>query len=434
MGVLNATDDSFSGDGLGGDARRLAARGLEMALAGADILDIGAASSRPGAPPVSEDRELARASAALTALTPRVAVPLSIDSTRAGVVEGALRDGARVVNDVSGLADARLAALAAAHGAYLVIVHSAPRARSRADRDARPGAVVEEVERELGAAVERAVAAGLPRDRVLIDPGLGFAKTPAESFALLGTLGRLGEIAPVVVGASRKGHLGAATGRSVPERAFASAAAAALAVAGGAQVVRAHDVAATVDAVRVADAVRRGLAPSPPRLALIGLGANQEDPLGALRRAVTRLAAMGSLRAVSALWRSAPMYRTDQPPFLNAVAAVEVGFPSAASLVARLKEIERELGRVPAERYAARTIDLDLLLVAGSGSEERDGDVVVPHERLAERRFALGPLAELVPTEHDPRSGRTVSELLSRVADQPAEPIDEGRWWTIASR
>lgn len=184
-------------------------------------------------------------------------VPLSIDSTRAEVVEACLRAGARVVNDVSGLADVRLAQLAAAHRAWIVLMHSAPPQRSPAERDARPDAIVDDVVASLRHACESAVRAGVPAERIIVDPGLGFDKTAAESFALVRHVPRLRQLAPVLVGSSRKRHLGVATGRAVGERAVATAAAVACAVMGGADIVRVHDVREMVDAVRVADAVRR---------------------------------------------------------------------------------------------------------------------------------------------------------------------------------
>ena len=430
MGVLNATDDSFSGDGYGGDVAALVRRGSEMARDGADALDVGAASSRPGHAEVPPAEELARASGAVAALHAAVEVSISIDSTRADVVAACLEAGARVVNDVSCLADGRLAAIAAARGAALILVHTLPSARTRTEREAVPDGIVPIVRADLAAAVDRAVEAGLPRERVLVDPGLGFAKTAAESFALLRELDEIRSLAPVVVGSSRKGHLGSVTGRRVDERIFAGAAAATAAILGGADVVRVHDVAGTLDAVRTADAVRRGLV---RRTAYVGLGANVGDARATLRRAVAALSRLGRVTAVSGLWRTEPMYVTDQPPFLNAVASLETSLARPAVLVSELKRIERELGRVERDRYGPRELDLDLLLYAGSREVERDGTVRVPHERIAERRFVLGPLAELAPEAVDPCSGKTVRELLAHVADQGAERVEGGEWTTASS-
>ena len=320
-------------------------------------------------------------------------------------------------------------AVAASH-AWLVITHSRPSPRTEPEREADPEPVVGLVRDDLRTAIDRAQAAGVPRDRVIVDPGLGFAKTAAESFALLRRLGEIREVAPVLAGSSRKGHLGAVTGRPIDQRLFAGASATAAAVLGGADIVRVHDLAAMVDVVRVADAVRRGVR---KRTAYIGLGANLGPARQTLQRALNELGRLGRVVGVSGLWRSEPMYVADQPPFLNAVATLETALASPVTLVRELKRIERELGRVPHERYGPRELDLDLLLFAGAPAAERESDVAVPHERIAERRFVLGPLAELAPDATDPRSGRSVREMLAAVADQQAEPIEDQDWWKTAS-
>ena len=278
MGVLNATEDSFAGDGLADDLEALVARGLRMALDGADVLDVGAASTRPGHAEVPLGLERARASRAVAALAERVAIALSVDTVRPEVAEACLVRGATVVNDVSGLADERLAVLAARFGATLVIAHGRRSERSRAERDAAPELVVAEVRNALAGACARAERLGCSRERLFVDPGLGFAKTTAESFALLRELHGLREIAPILVGPSRKGHLGTVTGRTVEHRSFATAGAVAAAVLAGADAVRVHDVAEMVDVIRVADAIRRPVAVHPPpRTAFVGLGANLGD-------------------------------------------------------------------------------------------------------------------------------------------------------------
>jgi len=430
MGVLNATEDSFTGDGLADDLEALVARGLRMTLDGADVLDVGAASTRPGHALVPLDVERTRASRAVAALAERVAITLSVDTVRPEVAEACLVRGATVVNDVSGLADERIGALAARFGATLVLVHGRPSERSRAARDAAPELVVADVRHALSSACARAERLGCARERVFVDPGLGFAKTTAESFALLRELGGLRDIAPILVGASRKGHLGTVTGRTVEHRSFATAGAVAAAILAGADAVRVHDVAEMVDVVRVADAVRRPAAVHPPpRVAFIGLGANLGDRETTLRRAILALAGLGEVLAVSRLWETAPQLVTDQPAFLNAVAAIRVAPGPVGVLVEQLGDLEHRLGRTVGERYGPRAIDLDLLLFAGQPAIEIDGPVTVPHPRLAERRFALAPLAELAPDERDPRTGQPVRSLVAAVGDQPATVVEGGAWW-----
>jgi 2-amino-4-hydroxy-6-hydroxymethyldihydropteridine diphosphokinase len=168
-------------------------------------------------------------------------------------------------------------------------------------------------------------------------------------------------------------------------------------------------------------------------LAYVALGANLGNRRQTLRDAATAVDRLGRLRAVSRLWETEPMYLTDQPAFLNAVVAVYLAVGGPAALVRELQRIERDLGRVAGPRFGPRAIDLDLLLIAGSPAIVRDGDIVVPHPRLAERRFVLAPLAELAPDEIDPRTRRTIRELLIEVSEQPATVVEDAGWWKTAS-
>jgi dihydropteroate synthase len=222
--------------------------------AGADLVDVGGESTRPGASAVSAAEEIARVRPALEALRGRVTV--SIDTCKAEVAEAALRAGAELVNDVSGgERDPELLRVAGRYGAAVVVGHMRGVPADMAER-ARYRDVVREVVHELGERVARAVEAGVARERILIDPGLGFAKTAEHNLELLGRLEELSALGcAIVVGASRKSFLGRLTGRPVGERELGTAAADAVAILHGAQVVRVHDVRAQRDAVRVADAI-----------------------------------------------------------------------------------------------------------------------------------------------------------------------------------
>jgi dihydropteroate synthase len=259
MGVLNLTTDSFSSDGLGADPARAIEAVHEMEAAGADIIDIGAESTRPGAPPVSVAEELARIRPVLRAVGGRVGVPLSIDTTKWEVANFALDEGVAIVNDVSGLAyDPLMGPLVAARGVPLVLMHMRG---TPADMyaQAQYHDVVVEVMRDLQRRIERALGYGIGWDRLILDPGLGFAKRPDHSFAVLAGTARLATLGrPLLVGPSRKSFLTAATGPLPPgDRDWATAAAVTAAVLGGAHIVRVHRVAELTAAVRVADAIRR---------------------------------------------------------------------------------------------------------------------------------------------------------------------------------
>ncbi len=264
MGIVNATPDSFSGDGCGGDVEAAVARGLAHVAAGASILDVGGESTRPGAAPVSAEVEAARVLPVIRALRQRTDAAISVDTYKPEVAAAALEAGACIVNDVRGVqGDGAMAAVAARHGAALIVMHSRP-AAARIDAlgghypDAAYADVVREVAASLLAAAGRAVQAGLPPERVWLDPGLGFGKTPAQSLELLRRLPELRLGHPLVVGPSRKSFIGRVLGEPAARRDLGTAAAVALGVAGGADVVRVHAVGWMADVAKVADAVVRG--------------------------------------------------------------------------------------------------------------------------------------------------------------------------------
>jgi dihydropteroate synthase len=258
MGILNVTPDSFAGGVTDPDAAVDLA--LRMDADGADILDIGGESTRPGADPVTADDELARVMPVITALRGRVRAAISIDTYKAAVASAAVSAGASIVNDISGLRyDPTLGDAVARSGAGLVLMHTRGRSKQMY-RDAAYADVVAEVSAELREALGRAEAAGVSPGRVVLDPGIGFAKRAADSRAVLARLpefARLGR--PLLVGPSRKSFLADGLAPLPPaERDWATAAAVTTAVAGGAHIVRVHNVAAMVQVVRAADALRAG--------------------------------------------------------------------------------------------------------------------------------------------------------------------------------
>lgn len=258
MGVLNATGDSFSGDGLGTDVDAIVARGRLQIDGGASILDLGAQSSHPRATPIGVAAELAAAIPAVERLVSELGVPVSIDTTEAQVAEAALRAGARIVNDVSGLRDPRLARLAARHGAWLVVTDNGW-SRPLPDGERPVDAVIGRL-RQLVAA---ATAAGMDPARLIVDPGLGFGKPAAVSLALLRETARLREALrphPVLLGPSRKGFIGATLGLGVDDRLEGTLACVAIAAAAGADLLRVHDVGPAARAIRMATAIARAQA------------------------------------------------------------------------------------------------------------------------------------------------------------------------------
>ena len=255
IGIINLTPDSFSGDGLGGDVYGAVDLALRLQDEGADILDIGAESTRPGHKHVSLDEELARLMPALEAVAKRVDLPISVDTYKAAVARRAVDAGAVIINDIWGLkAEPELAEVAAETCAGLVLMHS--------QKGTKYQDLVPDLVSSLKDSVRIALEAGVPRDNIIVDPGIGFGKTPDQNLAVLARLDELKELdCPMLVGTSRKSTLGLLLDLPAEERVEATAATVSLAIAGGADLVRVHDVKEMVRVCRVTDAVVRGWRP-----------------------------------------------------------------------------------------------------------------------------------------------------------------------------
>lgn len=269
MGIVNITPDSFSGDGVvgsgSGSAERALAQAQAMVAAGADILDLGAESTRPGAAPVPAAEEQARLIPAIEAIAAAVDRPISVDTRNAATAAAALVAGAAIVNDVSGLThDPAMAGVVAAAGVPVVLMHNA--ARGSVQQSALGprfvgsdyADVVAEVAAGLEALVGRALAAGIDRERICIDPGIGFGKTREQNLALLDRLDALAALGlPVLLGTSRKSFIGYTLDLPVDQRVEGTAATVAIGIDRGAAVVRVHDVLPIARVVRMTDAIVR---------------------------------------------------------------------------------------------------------------------------------------------------------------------------------
>jgi dihydropteroate synthase len=269
MGIVNVTPDSFSGDGLQ-DPEAAIARGVFLAENGADLLDVGGESTRPGSTPVDPDEELRRVLPVIRGLRGRVTVPLSVDTYRASTAEAALDAGATIVNDVWGFyRDPDLGPLVARRGAHAVAMHNR---RGAATSTERVGGFFPHVEYEdlvgdivagLAESARMLDEAGVPRARIIVDPGIGFGKTPEQNLVLLKRLDELRSLElPLLVGPSRKSFIGLALGGlPADERVEGTAAVVALAIAKGADMVRVHDLPAMARVARMADAIVRTARP-----------------------------------------------------------------------------------------------------------------------------------------------------------------------------
>jgi dihydropteroate synthase len=255
MGVLNVTPDSFSDGGRFVDVDTARRQAELMASDGAALIDVGGESTRPGADAVGEQQELDRILPVIEAIYDTVALPISVDTSKAGVMREAVAAGAAMINDVLALKESEALATVADLGVPVCLMHMQGRPRTM-QQEPHYDDVVIDVSTFLGERVSQCVAAGIAKDKIVVDPGFGFGKTPSHNVELLANLRQLADLGlPVLVGLSRKSTLGELTGRDVDERMPASISAATIAVLNGAHIVRAHDVSETVDALRIASAV-----------------------------------------------------------------------------------------------------------------------------------------------------------------------------------
>ena len=257
MGILNVTPDSFSDGGRFVDPVAAVDQAQKMIAEGADIIDIGGESTRPGVSYINEEEEIVRIRPIVEALGKRTDIPLSIDTRKAAVAQVALDLGVAIVNDVSALQDdSRMAQVIEESGAGVVLMHRQGHSATMQDAPHYED-VVEEVKSFLAKRVALAQSMGIPSDRIIVDPGIGFGKTCKHNFKILANLGEFLEInQPLLVGLSRKGFIGELTGKPVAEREMGNAAAIAIAVWQGTHILRVHDVGAMKDAIRVAQALR----------------------------------------------------------------------------------------------------------------------------------------------------------------------------------
>jgi dihydropteroate synthase len=258
MGVLNVTPDSFSGDGIYDDPRRAVSRAAEMIRDGADIIDIGGESTRPGSDPVGIEEELRRILPPVKSLLGEN-IPVSVDTYKTEVATKVLDLGADMINDVTGLRDSGVATAVAEHDAGVVIMHMKGKPKTMQDNPSYPNGVVVEIKDFLGSQIAKAEEAGIRSDGIIIDPGIGFGKTVDHNLEIIRNLSSFGELRkPILIGPSRKSFLGKLLNVPDNTRLGGTIAAVVVSILNGADIVRVHDVPECRRAVAVADAVSRG--------------------------------------------------------------------------------------------------------------------------------------------------------------------------------
>lgn len=396
MGVVNVTPDSFSDGGLHAGAEAAIAWGERLLDDGADILDVGGESTRPGFTPVDPKEECRRVLPVIEALAARGAT-VSVDTRHAEVARAALDAGACIVNDVSGFRDPAMVRVMAEHGSCgCVCMHSGGGHLGAGDADVAAGGlgIADEVEAFLLAQARVLERAGVARERIALDCGPGFGKTAAQDVELQRATHRFAMLGyPYLCAPSRKRFVGVVSGVTAAAGRDAATAGVCLASAqAGARVVRVHDVALVAQALMGAEAASAG----PVRQALVALGSNMGDRLETMRSALSALDALPMTRvtAVSHAYDTAPAYLDDQPAFANAVARLSTGLHPLALLQALLG-VEADHKRVRTVANGPRTLDLDLLWM--EGERHAGARLTLPHPLMGERSFVLTPLADVLP-------------------------------------
>lgn len=397
MGILNVTPDSFSDGGSYADAEAAVAAAKRMLADGALIIDVGGESTRPGADPVTEEEELARVLEVVRRLASE-GVCVSVDTRHPAVAKKCVEAGAAIINDVTGFRDPEMVRVAVACDAGLVVMHMQGDDPRTMQDEPHYDDVVQEVCDYLQMRASELETAGVARNRICLDPGPGFGKTAKQTIELMRNFNALVHLGyPTMVAVSRKSYIGYAYHIDEPaERDDASAAEAVMACELGAFVVRAHNVAAHVAALK------ENLRP----YALIGMGCNVplvadegeelEGKKAMLNQAILEMCMMPDTQLIdmSDFYESEPAYVEDQDSFVNAVALVRTGLPPQ-ELLKYLNTIEDSLGRVRTVKNGPRTCDLDILDYQGYVS---DLEVLsLPHPLLTERDFVVRPLLDILP-------------------------------------
>ncbi len=395
MGVLNVTPDSFSDGGMHNGYEAALAHARAMVDAGAQIIDVGGESTRPGAAAVSIEEELARTVEVVRALAAD-GICVSIDTRHAEVARACVEAGAAIINDVSGFRDPAMVEAAASCDVGCVVMHMKGEPATMQDNPVYDD-VVAEVRDYLAGQAAMLEAAGVASERICVDPGPGFGKTPSQTMVLMRNFHEFSRLGyPTMCAVSRKRYIGEAYG--IPEalqRDEASATEALMACELGASVVRAHNVEATVKAL--SDLRPYVLIALGSNVALVANpGEETEGKIANLQQAITGLCSIPDTQIIdiSSFYESEPAYYEDQNTFVNAVLLVRTGVPPK-ELLRYLHAIENSLGRVREIENGPRTLDLDIVdyqMYVGESDE-----LTLPHPRATERDFVVKPLLELLP-------------------------------------
>ena len=406
MGILNITPDSFSD---GGEYNTLTAameHTRRMIEAGADIIDVGGESTRPGFTPVSAKEEIKRVVPIIRAIRSNFDIPISLDTTKGEVARAGIDAGADMINDVCALrGDDDIPGVVARSGLPVCICHNVP--HDDDDKDYMSGFI-----KDLREMISFASENDIDESRIILDPGIGFAKTLEQNLEILSKLDMLKELdKPVLVGLSRKSFIGKTLEVDVDQRLAGTLASDAWAALHGAGFIRVHDVKEHVDMVRMLSAIMNvGKAGVKNHRAYIAYGSNMGNRQGYIDKAIRLLNEDPRIRIISrsATIETAPYGGVIQSDFLNGVICIDTTY-GPEELLNKTQSVERECDRVRSEHWGPRTLDLDIIFYDDKIIETER--LSVPHPDMHNREFVLGPLCEIAPEMIHPVMKKTVKQL-----------------------
>ncbi len=405
MGILNVTPDSFSDGGKYTSVQTAIEHALRMQAEGADIIDVGGESTRPGHTPVSASKEIERILPIIRALKDKLKVPISIDTSKAEVARVAIEAGASMLNDVWGFRrDPHIAKVAADSGVACCLMHN--------QEGTEYSQLMPEILDTLRESLRIAEYAGVEKKQILLDPGIGFGKTVNQNIEVMRRLSEINKLGyPWLLGTSRKSMIGKTLNLPSEERTAGTLATTVLGIRAGADFIRVHDVLENCRAARMADRIIR----TPDiHTVFVALGSNLGERLDYLNSALELLQEVPEIHIteISRVYETEPVGYTEQGQFLNAVARLETTLGPQDVLNVFLR-VEKELDRKRDIRWGPRTIDLDLLFY--DQQVISSADLELPHPRLTERMFVMAPLNEISPMWVHPQYNLRVFELMDQL-------------------